>query len=367
MKLLRTLLHALFVPVNAVLVILMVAAAFSDRVSPETSLAAAYLGLLFPFFLAANAAFLLYWLFMREWKPAAVCAAAFLLCFVPIQHYIPLHGKVNPLPKGQVIKVLTYNVMNFAGKPHTAKSPNRLIEYIIRSEADIVCLQEYTVAPSGNKGLTDAVVQKALNMYPYHSVIDLNTARWGLSGVAVFSKYPIYNSRKIDYNSGYNGSSAHELYINGKTLFLINNHLESFKLTQEDRTRYSGIIKSLDTETFGNLKNTFNRKLGPAFKVRAKQAEAVAREIQQAKADYTIVCGDFNDTPVSYTHRIIQGNLTDAFAASGRGFGVTYNQNVFRFRIDHILHSPNITPYNCTIEHVDYSDHYPVWCYLQLN
>ena len=58
--------------------------------------------------------------------------------------------------------------------------------------------------------------------------------------------------------------------------------------------------------------------------------------------------------------------LKDAYAASGRGVGVTYNENFFWFRIDNILHSANMKPINCTIDKVRYSDHYPMWCYLQL-
>ena len=115
-----------------------------------------------------------------------------------------------------------------------------------------------------------------------------------------------------------------------------------------------------------DLKGAFEQKLGPAFRIRAKQAEAVSEEIKNAKGDYVLVCGDFNDTPISYAHRTIQGDLTDAFAESGRGMGITYNQNFFWFRIDNILHSPNMTSMNCSVDKVAYSDHYPLWCYLKL-
>ena len=91
-----------------------------------------------------------------------------------------------------------------------------------------------------------------------------------------------------------------------------------------------------------------------------------AEEIKKIDTDYVLVCGDFNDTPISYAHRTIQGPLKDAYAASGRGVGVTYNENFFWFRIDNILHSANMKPINCTVDKVRYSDHYPLWCYLQL-
>ena len=102
------------------------------------------------------------------------------------------------------------------------------------------------------------------------------------------------------------------------------------------------------------------------FKIRARQADAVAEEISKAKGDYILVCGDFNDTPISYAHRTVQGPLVDSFAESGQGMGITYNQNMFWFRIDNILHSKNMKSMNCTIDKVRYSDHYPLWCYLSL-
>ena len=147
---------------------------------------------------------------------------------------------------------------------------------------------------------------------------------------------------------------------------LINNHLESFKLTMEDRSHYSAFIKNLNSETLDGLRSSIEQKLGPAFRIRARQARAVAEEIKKIDTDYVLVCGDFNDTPISYAHRTIQGSLKDAYAASGRGVGVTYNENFFWFRIDNILHSANMKPINCTVDKVRYSDHYPLWCYLQL-
>jgi len=100
--------------------------------------------------------------------------------------------------------------------------------------------------------------------------------------------------------------------------------------------------------------------------MRANQADKVAEEIDKIEADYVIVCGDFNDTPISYAHRKIQGSFADSFAESGRGMGVSYNRNMFWFRIDHILHSQNMKSYNCVVDKIRLSDHYPMWCYIEM-
>ncbi len=360
---LRLLIKMLVASANVLVVVLLVAAAYSDRVSPNTVLLFSYLGLGFPILCVLNLCFVIYWLFLGEWRLLLVGLCAFLVCQGAVRRYFPFHSRTKDIPKGNVLKVLTYNVMGFAYKDHTKKSPNEIIDYIAASGADVVCLQEYTVGKQGNL-LTSKKVYEALKMYPYHSVVPIHLMGNMTTGIAVFSKYPISASRRIKYESESNASSIHELNVNGKKLTLINNHLESFKLTMEDRSRYTAFLKNINTDTFDGIKGSLAQKLGPAFKIRAGQAEAVAAEIAAAKGDYVLVCGDFNDTPISYAHRTIQGPLVDSFAESGKGLGVTFNQNIFRFRIDNILHSKNMKSVNCTVDKIRYSDHYPLWCCL---
>lgn len=364
MKTLRIIFNLLFAVANVASVLLLVMSAYSDRVSPESSIIFSYLGLLFPLLCVLNLLFIIYWLFLSEWRYMMIGLCAFMLCWGSVRSYFPFH-QPSDMEGREVLKVLTYNVMAFGYKNHTKDSPNKILDYIANSDADIVCMQEFAVSRS-NSNLTTNKIYRALRMYPYRSVFYKNSTKTQRYGIAVFSKYPISNSRLIKYDSDFNGSSVHEIEVKGKRLTLINNHLESFKLTMEDRSRYSSLIKSFSSDGLDELKGAFERKLGPAFRIRAKQAESVAAEVNGSKNDYVIVCGDFNDTPISYAHRTIQGGLKDAFAESGRGIGVTYNQNFFWFRIDHILHSPNIKAYNCTIDKVSYSDHYPVWCYISL-
>lgn len=362
MKTFKLLFHSLVLMANVIVVLLFIIAAYSDRVSPEKSAFLSYMGLGFPVLCVINICFVIYWICVQEWKFMLLGIASFIICLGPMTTYFPIHGKTNPVPGG-ALKVLTYNVMAFGYKNHTKDNPNRIVQYIADSKADIVCLQEYNLSPS-DLYLTSKKLLAALSMYPYHKVVDLPSG----SAVAVFSKYPITSSRRIKYESVANGSAIFSIDIKGKKLTLINNHLESLKLTSEDRTKYAEFIKGLSADKFDGLKGTIQRKIGPAFRIRAKQAEVIAREIKDAKGDYILVCGDFNDTPISYAHRTIQGDLVDAFIESGCGMGISYNQNFFFFRIDHILHSTNMTSINCTVDNsIKNSDHYPVWSYFTLN
>ena len=294
--------------------------------------------------------------------------AAFAICWKPILRLCPLHLKTEVQTNEDIIKVLSYNVMSFAYKDHTKTSPNKIIDYIAGSDADIVCLQEYMVS-SRNNLMSSSDVANALPMYPYVSEIFFSSqenSRYKY-GLAVLSKYPITKSRRVPFPSKYNGSSMHEINVRGKTIVVVNNHLESFKLTTEDRSNYSDIIAHANFESFDEFSGSIQQKLGQAYRIRAKQAELIADEIRKTNGYYTIVCGDLNDTPVSYARRTVQGTFNDAFEESGFGMGISYNQNYFYFRIDHIFHSLSMESYNCRVDtRVNLSDHYPIYCYMQL-
>ena len=141
--------------------------------------------------------------------------------------------------------------------------------------------------------------------------------------------------------------------------------MESNKLTQADKDIYEEILKAPETEKVKSGARLLLHKLAEASAIRAPQADTIAREIASSRHPSVIVCGDFNDTPISYAHRVIAQNLDDAFTQSGRGLGISYNQNKFYFRIDNILISKNLRSYNCTVDRsIRESDHYPIWCYI---
>jgi endonuclease/exonuclease/phosphatase family metal-dependent hydrolase len=79
-----------------------------------------------------------------------------------------------------------------------------------------------------------------------------------------------------------------------------------------------------------------------------------------------VVCGDFNDTPVSYVYHKLRGDLKDAYVEAGRGLGGTYNGNLPSYRIDFILFDPSFEAYNYKRQTVKLSDHFPIMVTLDL-
>ena len=354
-KLIETILKA----IGYIALFVFVLAAFSDRISPLIFVWASYLGLFFPFILGLNVFVFVFYLLSRQWKHIGIYLIVFLVCSGSIRTYFPFHTKTKNIPEN-CIKVLTYNVMRFEKRrKHTKENPNPVIQFIADCDADIVCIQEYGF-------LNDDVVIEALKKTPYHFIEGLNSPHTGIpAGIAVFSKFPILKAEKIPYDSKYNASFLFELDINGKRVTLINNHLESNNLTKEERADYYELTKEPNAEKLEVFTQMMHKRLTPAFKARARQAQLVAKIIKEDENPYIIVCGDFNDTPISYTRRKIKGDLKDAFVSTGKGMGISYNKHRFLFRIDHILHSKNMKAYNCTIGTLKNSDHYPIWTYLE--
>lgn len=343
---------------NLVIVLGMLFCAYSPYIDPVRHPVQACAGLAFPIFLTASILFLLLWLIIA-YKYALISLTAMLCCFPAIRTYCPINlGR--ELPPDNSIKFLSYNIMGFeADHPDTPDNPNQILKYLKNSNADIICMQEYIV---GGR-LKQSHIDKVLDAYPYkvqHSVGK------GSNKLACYSRYPILSAKKVPYESDFNGSMIYTIRIGNDTLMIINNHLESNKLTIDDRETYVKMIKSPETADVKKGSRLLLNKLAEATAIRSIQADTIARLIeQQPPKKKIIVCGDFNTSPISYTHRVIAQKLDDAFVQSGMGLGISYHKNGFYFRIDHILVSPNLETYQCTVDNsIRNSDHYPIWCYI---
>ena len=232
----------LILAVNALFVGMLILSAYSPYLQPKIHPIASCLGLAFPIFLAVNICFTLFWVII-SYRYALLPVIGFLVCIPQIRTYIPINSTVETIPDGS-IKFLSYNVMGF-NNLEKKEGKNPILSYLADSEADIICLQEYN-STKNKKYLTDEDIRKALKAYPYRSI---HNPEKGGSQLACFSKFPILSARPIKYESTYNGSMQYTLKVNEDTITLINNHLESNKLTKED--------KVINKETGGSIGHPF--------------------------------------------------------------------------------------------------------------
>lgn len=317
---------------------------YSPYISPAEHAIWACSGLLFPFFFLLNFAFLLLWLIARRWF-AILPLLTLLVCWNATWTYCPVNKPLEP--QKRTLKLLTYNVFNFSG------GKDSILTYLNKSKADIICLQECT---------QDKQIKESLSSYPYYKHLALA----GESGIACFSRFPILSAERIPYESMNNGSMLYRLRVEDDTLIVINNHLESNKLNSEDKEIYNHLLKSPNQQNVEEGGKLLLHKLADAVKIRAVQADSIAAFISRNSSPFMLVCGDFNDSPISYAHRVIGQGLQDAYAEGGRGLGISYNRDHFYFRIDHIFAGNAFRVLQCKVDRsIIASDHYPVWCILE--
>lgn len=265
----------------------------------------------------------------------------------------------EPAAESPSFTILTYNThrMGLFRKPDY----NRVIHYIRRTNADIVCLQEVEVYKD-SKYLTLPELRDAMRRYPYtYYDFKVHNKRRQFGNV-VFSRYPLTNKQTVRYSSRSNISSRCDVVIGHDTLRLIVNHLESNRFTRSDFQ----LPDSLSGENLKASAQRISEKLESARAIRHGQARAVHEEIEESPYP-VIVVGDFNSTPLSYAYWRIRAGLRDAFLESPWGhLGNTYVRHHLGIRIDYILCSRSIRTSHFRLDKVDYSDHYPISATLTL-
>ena len=177
--------------------------------------------------------------------------------------------------------------------------------------------------------------------------------------------------KRIDKSKkNYVSSMYYELEINKRRVVLVNNHLQSNMIEKRDRVLYGEMVEHFETDSIERIRTGMLRSLGKGYKGRARQANMIKDFVSEQKDGRdlpVIICGDFNDTPISYCYRTMRGDLHDAWQEAGTGSGVTYNQHHFWFRIDHVLLSSHFKAIDIRVlDQYKYSDHYPVLTKIQL-
>lgn len=330
--------------------------AASVYVSPAHCRWLGVLTLGFPFFVSGV---LLMWvlilLFARRywWVPLM----GFAGCCLSLRTYFPINYP-SPAPK-DCIRVLSYNTYGYGNRATDAQGRNVVGEYIKHSGADIVCVQEGGFGP-GHK--FDSLMV---------DICDRGRMQWDTINIrdnifTVFSRYPILSKRRICAD-GLNGAVEFRLLLGpGDTLRVVNCHLMSMHLNPEDRQKYVNLVRTNDDDPESSSRMLLS-KISQAAVARARQADRVAAYLDSVRGRNVLLCGDFNDSPISYTHhRICAAGLTDAHTSSGCGLGRSFNRDAIVVRIDNIMHSDHWQAYDCHVDQsITASDHYPITCSLK--
>ena len=339
----------------------------SVHINPSSFYFFAFLGYLFPVAWVLNLIALFYWVIKRK-KTLIIPLVTMLIGWQQWQDTFQWSGRTveNVKTLKNPVSIMTFNVKMFDLYHWTGRMDilDMTFDYIRKVDPDIICFQEFYTT-NRNREFSENYIVNRLKQYPYrHIEYQYTKHTIGKAGLATFSKYPILKKDVIRFDNTTNFSMQSDIRIKGKTIRLFNNHMESMRLNKQD-IETIGKIKSVESLDNEKAIVPVMKKLVKSAKRRADQANIIRKHIDNSPYP-VVVCGDFNDTPVSYTYRTMRGDLKDAFVEAGKGFGGTYNGRLPSYRIDYILFDPSFEAYNYKRDKVDLSDHYPVIVTLDL-
>lgn len=329
------------------------------------------MGLVYPYLFILNFTLLFYWLI--QWKRFFIIPFSVLLVgayFIGdlFQVNIPFKKVLNQksFSNKRLIKVMTYNVRVFDLYNWTKnkETRNEIFNLLQEENPDIICFQEYYRDASLKFKTHDTLVTflKASNAHIQITKTLHKTDEWG---IATYTRYPIVNKGVIYFHNTANNICIYtDLKVNTTdTIRVYNLHLQSVHFSNKDYKFISDLLNRQKTDEIKGSKRILSL-LKNAYIKRAQQADAVAAHIKQCKYP-VLVCGDFNDTPLSYTYHTIKSNLSDCYKKAGSGFGKTYAGFFAPYRIDYILCSSQFNVLNFRVLPDELSDHYPVVSILE--
>ena len=342
-------LTGLFAGANVCTVLLLWLTVASTFVSPCEHPTISLLGLFFPVFLIINIAFIFFWLIFRFaliWIPilGLVVVASYAMDYCPINTRV--YGSDS------AVCILTYNL----GGVQTDEDRREVIEFLKEKSPDIACFQEM----NGTLMNMSDFLRMTDSMH-YNRIIGY--------GKYILTRFPVLGDTiHIDYPTRANSSMACWILCQGDSMLLVSNHLESNALSAAEKSEYKDMILEPEREKVEQNGRLLRRKLGGAAHFRGAQTDTLCAIIDRNAGKSMVMCGDFNDTPISYTYQKLTKRLNCAFRKTGRGTGFTYKQSGIYVRIDHIFCSDDWQCLKCYVDdEVRASDHFPVVAYIQKN
>lgn len=331
----------------------------SVYVSPATSWAFAFVAVSYPIALLLNLLFVVFWAVLRKWYLVISLAMAGIGYAYAGRLFQLRFQEPAEKGSGSPVKLLTYNVrlFNYYQWQKDTSTWQKIVQYIDDEQADIVCLQEFIAIPAGSHSLQ--AIKKKLDPLNYTHVHYTDRVPGKLNfGLATFSRYPIIRKEHIEFDNSLNGSIVSDIDTGNDTIRVFNCHLQSIRLRKDYNDLLDSLIFNYSEKQLDDLKD-MSVRMRQAYIQRAGQADILARYIRSSPHP-VIICGDFNDTPVSYAYNTLSRQLNDAFMEAGVGFGNTYRGNLPRVRIDYVLYSPAYKAGLYEAEKITWSDHFPV-------
>ncbi|MCF0178366.1 MAG: endonuclease/exonuclease/phosphatase family protein [Bacteroidales bacterium] len=253
--------------------------------------------------------------------------------------------------QGVPVKIVTYNVGRFAASKQD-NAMQQILDFVEQENPDILCLQEFRI-----KG--DLDLESILQQLPYrHYHFFGGNARFGN---IIFSRYKIINQGELTFKGSTNLCVWADIEKDGQKMRVYNCHLESHGIS------FTSLIKKISRsgDVSNEVKEVHEKILGTNIR-RSEQVNSLVNNISSSPYP-AIICGDFNDPPMSYTYHKLKQGCKDSFVEGGKGFSATYSVLWPLLRIDYILIPDKYEADDTITPRIPFSDHYPVTTKMYIN
>jgi endonuclease/exonuclease/phosphatase family metal-dependent hydrolase len=343
----------------------LVLAYLSPFVHPNKLWIIPFFGLAYPIIILVTFVFLVIWAIAKSRWFFVVLFFILIGGGLHFRFYSTPFGKDKNVPEN-ALKVLSYNVRNFnvfavtTNKDYTDR--DSIFNFVQREHADIVCFQEFYAQDDVEKFPTKDTLHKILKASFYHDRMTFNNTYKNYYGISIYSKFPMITKGHINFDDSIKTTNNFCIFadiVRQKDTFRVYNaHFQSIKFQQDD---YKLFGDSMEAGVQKSTAKLMLKRLKVAYHKRADQGLKVLEHMQQSPYP-VILCGDFNDTPLSYIYNLFYGKYLDAFRNCSSGIGVTYAGKIPAGRIDYIFHSDIFESGSFEIQKGVFSDHKAISC-----
>jgi len=350
---------------NLLVVLLLLGSYASLYIDPREAWIFALFGLLYPYLLIINILFILLWLIL--WKKYAwISLIAIAIGWKSLSTIMAFNFTPAILPPVQNFSLITYNIHNFNGHNDIKRNVRgEITEFIAGEQPDILCLQEFSIQEADGEPAYRKMMTAWHMPYRYFEPYYKSDRQLPVNGIATFSKHPIIGHGFLGKYPAQCFGIFTDITFHQDTVRIFNIHLASVRLNKKEMDLYNQLTNKENEKVLWK-ENVFNivKKLKRAFLLHSQQLDQLMGVMNDSPYP-VVICGDLNDTPISYTYRKLTRRFKDVFREAGKGFlGNTYAGFFPPSRIDYIFHDRLLSAYAYRKMKITFSDHYPVYCLL---
>lgn len=347
----RLLLRLAFWIVALVVAVGLVISYLTPHISPTVYGSLTIVGIFAPVLYVVAVVLALLSIVLRRWRIFLLLLVVLLAGVGKVDNFykVPLFREVERPKERHSFTIMSYNLRGFYNDKGQ-RCVDDYARYFASHMPDVACFQEFS-RDAADLSLIDSLFA---DYYMYETIESGDVV------LRTYSRFPIVRHDSIS-GRGRGTSQWVDIVISESikrrdTLRIFNNHLYTMNISADDS---EDIARGKILQDGDRMMSIIDR-IADNTSIRAAHVDTL-RSVIDASPYAHIVCGDFNDTPMSYVYRTLSRDMNDAFVEYGRGYGYTFRPLRKILRIDYMLHSSGVIGYTYTTDReVELSDHLPI-------